>query len=151
MQNFSLLKRVGREPRAVLLKRGMACTIEELLMSAEYIASEGNEQVVLCERGIRTFETATRFTLDLNAVPVVKRVSHLPILIDPSHGTGHRAYVGALAKAAVASGADGVVLEVHSDPDKSVSDAQQTMSIGDFRALVTELKAVARAVGRDLA
>jgi 3-deoxy-7-phosphoheptulonate synthase len=150
MQNFTLLKRLGREPKPVLLKRGMACTIEELLMSAEYIASEGNEQIVLAERGIRTYETATRNTLDLNAVPVVKRVSHLPILADPSHGTGHRAYVAAMARAAVAAGADGVLVEVHTDPDKSISDAQQTITIPAFRQLVKELRLVARAVGRDV-
>jgi 3-deoxy-7-phosphoheptulonate synthase len=150
MQNYALLKRVGREPRAVLLKRGMACTIDEWLMSAEYIAAEGNEQIVLCERGIRSFETATRFTLDLNAVPVIKRVSHLPLLVDPSHGTGHRQYVAAMARAAVAAGADGVLVEVHTDPDKSISDAQQTLSIPAFRQLVKELRLVARAVGRDV-
>jgi 3-deoxy-7-phosphoheptulonate synthase len=150
MQNFTLLKRLGRESKPVLLKRGMACTIEELLMSAEYIASEGNEQIVLAERGIRTYETATRNTLDLNAVPVVKRVSHLPILADPSHGTGHRSYVAAMARAAVAAGADGVLIEVHTDPDKSISDAQQTITIPAFRQLVKELRQVARAVGRDV-
>jgi 3-deoxy-7-phosphoheptulonate synthase len=150
MQNFALLKRVGRETRPVLLKRGMACTIEELLMSAEYIASEGNEQVVLCERGIRSFETATRFTLDLNAVPVVKRLSHLPMLVDPSHGTGQRAYVPAMARAAVAAGADGILVEVHSDPDKSISDAQQTIPIAAFRQLMKEVRQVARAIGRDV-
>jgi 3-deoxy-7-phosphoheptulonate synthase len=149
-QNFALLKRVGRESKPVLLKRGIAGTIEELLMSAEYIASEGNEQIVLCERGIRTYETATRFTLDLNAVPVVKRVSHLPILADPSHGTGHRGYVAAMARAAVAAGADGILVEVHPDPDKSLSDAQQTIAIPAFRQLVKDLRLVARAVGRDV-
>ncbi len=149
-QNFALLKRVGREKTPILLKRGIAGSIEELLMSAEYVASEGNEQIVLCERGIRTYETATRFTLDLNAVPVVKRVSHLPILADPSHGTGHRGYVTAMARAAVAAGADGIAVEVHPDPDKSVSDSQQTITIPAFRRLVQEVREVARAIGRDV-
>jgi 3-deoxy-7-phosphoheptulonate synthase len=150
MQNFNLLKKIGREHKPVLIKRGMACTIEEMLMSAEYVASEGNEQIVLCERGVRTFETATRFTLDLNAIPVVKRVSHLPILADPSHGTGHRGYVAAMAQAAVAGGADGLLVEVHPDPDRSISDSQQTITIPAFRQLVKDLRQVARAVGRDV-
>ena len=149
-QNFALLKRVGRESKPVLLKRGIAGSIEELLMSAEYIASEGNEQIVLCERGIRTYETATRFTLDLTAIPVVKRVSHLPIVADPSHGTGHRGYVTAMARAAVAAGADGIAVEVHPDPDRSVSDSQQTITIPAFRQLVKEVRDVARAVGREV-
>jgi len=149
-QNFALLKRVGRLAKPVLRKRGIAGSIEELLMSAEYVASEGNEQVVLCERGIRTYETATRFTLDLNAVPVIHRLSHLPVVVDPSHGTGHRGYVTAMARAAVAAGADGIAVEVHPDPDKSVSDSQQTITIPAFRQLVKEVRQVARAVGRDV-
>lgn len=151
MQNYALLKKIGQQKKPILLKRGYAATIEEMLTSAEYIASEGNEQIVLCERGIRTFERETRNTLDLNAVPAVKRLSHLPIVVDPSHGTGVRKYVPDLARAAVACGAHGILLEVHTDPDKSFSDAAQTLSVEVFRKLVPDLRAIARVVGKDLA
>jgi len=133
-----------------LLKRGPGCTIKELLMSAEYVISEGNKNVILCERGIRTFETATRNTLDLNAVPVIKKLTHLPIIVDPSHGTGEWDYVPAMAKAAVAAGADGLMIEVHTEPEEAMSDGAQSLKPETFSKLMKELKAIARAVGRDL-
>jgi len=150
MQNFSLLKAVGRTRKPVLLKRGLASTIEDLLMSAEYILSEGNAQVVLCERGIRTFETLTRNTLDLSAVPVVQRESHLPILVDPSHGTGHWDLVAPMARAAVAAGADGVMVEIHPRPEAALSDGPQALRLPQFKQLMRELRGVARAIGRTL-
>lgn len=149
-QNFDLLREVGRADKPVLLKRGFATTIEEWLMSAEYIVSEGNESVILCERGIRTFETATRNTLDLSAIPVIKKESHLPILIDPSHGLGVREYIIPMARAAVAAGADGVMVEVHPRPAEALSDAHQALLPVQFHQLMRELKHVAAAVGRTL-
>ncbi len=150
MQNFALLKEVGRARKPVLLKRGLSATVEEWLMAAEYILSEGNYQVVLCERGIRTFETATRNTLDLSAVPVVQAQSHLPIVVDPSHGTGHWRYVAAMSKAAVAAGADGLIVEVHPDPDSAVSDGSQSLRPEKFRKLMEQLQVLAPACGRRL-
>lgn len=148
VQNFALLKEVGEIRKPVLLKRGMSTTIQEYLMSAEYILSAGNTNVILCERGIRTFETATRFTLDLNAVPVLQKLTHLPIIVDPSHGTGHWEYVPALAKAAVAVGADGLMIEVHPKPDEALSDGIQSLKPARFAQLMSDLQAVAKAVGR---
>jgi 3-deoxy-7-phosphoheptulonate synthase len=150
MQNFALLKRVGEVGKPVLLKRGMASTIQEFLMAAEYILSEGNYQVVLCERGIRTFETATRFTLDLNAVPVIKKLSHLPILVDPSHGTGHWEYVTAMAKAGIACGADGLMIEVHMRPEVAFSDGIQSLKPAMFRQLMQEIAPFVQAAGHRL-
>ena len=150
MQNFNLLKVLGRCHRPVMLKRGLASTLEELLMSAEYVINAGNDEVILCERGIRTFETFTRNTLDLSAVPVLKRESHLPVVVDPSHGTGHWDLVAPMAKAAVAAGADGLLLEVHPDPSHAVSDGPQSLTPKRFKALMGELELVARAVGRNL-
>ena len=150
MQNFNLLKVLGRCNRPVMLKRGMANTLEELLMSAEYVINAGNEDVILCERGIRTFETFTRNTLDLSAVPVLKRESHLPVVVDPSHGTGHWDLVAPMAKAAIAAGADGLLLEVHPDPAHAISDGPQSLTPKRFKALMGELELVARAVGRNL-
>lgn len=151
MQNFALLKEVGRVGKPVLLKRGLAATIEEWLMAAEYIMSAGNPNVVLCERGIRTFETATRNTLDLNAVPVVKQLSHLPIIVDPSHGTGKWQYVTPMARAAVAAGADGLIIEVHPDPERAVSDGQQSLKPDTFHDLMQQVGVIAQALGRKLA
>ncbi|OIP36387.1 3-deoxy-7-phosphoheptulonate synthase [Candidatus Desantisbacteria bacterium CG2_30_40_21] len=148
MQNFSLLKAVGCVSKPILLKRGHAATINEWLMSAEYIMHAGNQQVILCERGIRTFETATRNTLDLSAVPVVKELSHLPIIVDPSHGGGKRSLVAPLSKAAVACGTDGLAIEVHLNPEEALSDGEQSLLPQDFEVLVRELKIVAKAVGR---
>jgi len=148
MQNFRLLRMAGRAGKPVLLKRGLSATIEEWLMAAEYLVSEGNENVILCERGIRTFETATRNTLDLSAVPLVKGLSHLPVIVDPSHATGERRLVGPMARAAVAAGADGLIIEVHPDPRKALCDGPQSLTPEDFFALMVELKAVAAAVGR---
>jgi 3-deoxy-7-phosphoheptulonate synthase len=150
MQNFALLKRVGEVGKPVLLKRGMASTIQEFLMAAEYVLSEGNYNLVLCERGIRTFETATRFTLDLNAVPVLKKLTHLPVIVDPSHGTGHWEYVSPMAKAGIACGADGLMIEVHMRPEIAVSDGIQSLKPDVFRQLMTELAPFAQAAGRRL-
>lgn len=150
MQNFNLLRELGTHRKPVLLKRGHAATIEELLLASEYILTGGNYDVILCERGIRTFETATRNTMDISAIPVVKKLSHLPIVADPSHGTGRRDMVAPLARAAVAAGADAVIVEVHPNADKAASDAAQTLYPDQFDKLVTELKAVAAAVGRTL-
>ena len=150
MQNFILLREVGRTKRPVLLKRGLAATIEEWLMSAEYILSEGNYDVALCERGIRTYETSTRNTLDISAVPIIKRLSHLPILVDPSHGTGKRALVAPLARAAVAAGADGIIVEVHPSPETALSDGPQSLSFDDFERMMAGLRPVAAAVGREM-
>ncbi|AFK86624.1 MULTISPECIES: 3-deoxy-7-phosphoheptulonate synthase [Thermoanaerobacterium] len=149
MQNFSLLKEVGRSNMPVLLKRGIAATIEEWLNAAEYILSEGNKNVILCERGIRTFEQYTRNTLDLSAVPVVKRLSHLPIIVDPSHGTGKSFLVNPMAKAAIAAGADGLIIEVHPDPKNALSDGAQSLTPDEFRVLAEEISNVATAIGRD--
>ena len=150
MQNFALLEAVGKSNKPVLLKRGLMSSLEELLMSAEYILSNGNYQVMLCERGIRTFEKYTRNTLDISAVPLVKKLSHLPIIIDPSHSAGNADLVSALSKAGLAAGADGLIIEVHPDPKKSVSDGAQSLDIEQFEKLMKELKPVAEAVGRKL-
>ena len=146
VQNFALLKKVGRSRKPVLLKRGMMTTIEELLMSAEYILSEGNEQVILCERGIRTFETATRNTLDISAVPVLKELTHLPVIIDPSHAAGYAKYVLPLTRAAVAVGADGVIIEVHPEPEKAFSDGPQSLRPEEFYQLMDEVTALEKAM-----
>jgi 3-deoxy-7-phosphoheptulonate synthase len=150
MQNFALLRAVGRANKPVLLKRGMSATIEEWLMAAEYILNAGNPQVILCERGIRTFETAVRNTLDLSAIPVVKRLSHLPVIADPSHGTGKWYLVRPLALAAAAVGADGLLIEVHPDPDTALSDGPQSLNLDNFAALMAQLQPVTSAVGRHL-
>ncbi|MBU1026686.1 MAG: 3-deoxy-7-phosphoheptulonate synthase [Candidatus Margulisbacteria bacterium] len=150
MANFNLLKEVGKVKKPVLLKRGPGSTIQEWLMSAEYIISEGNKNIILCERGIRTFETATRNTLDLNAVPVIKKLTHLPIIVDPSHGTGEWDFVPAMAKAAIAAGADGLMLEVHPRPEEAMSDGAQSLKPDTFAALMKELKKVAQAIGRGM-
>lgn len=148
MQNFRLLKELGTHQRPVLLKRGMSSTIRELLMSAEYIMSEGNYNVILCERGIRTFEDATRNTLDLSAVPVLKQLTHLPVIVDPSHGTGKWDLVAPMALAAVAAGADGIMVEVHPKPDEALSDGPQALLPSRFHRLMADLKKVAEAIGR---
>ena len=150
MQNFSLLEAVGDVRKPVLLKRGMSSTIKELLMAAEYIVSRGNKQVILCERGIRTFETMTRNTLDLNAVPILKRESHLPVVVDPSHGIGIRSAVLPMARAAVACGADGLIIEVHPDPDRALSDGMQSLNLPSFEKLMREVEKIASAMGRSL-
>jgi 3-deoxy-7-phosphoheptulonate synthase len=149
-QNFALLKKVGQLGKPVLLKRGMAMTIQEFLMSAEYIMSEGNQKVILCERGIRTFETATRNTLDLSAIPVLKEKTHLPVVIDPSHGTGNYLYVAPMACAAVAGGADGLIIEVHPDPERAASDGPQSLKPAKFNAMMRQLRQIAAAVNRSL-
>lgn len=148
MQNFDLLKEVGRGKKPVLLKRGMASTVKEFLMSAEYILSSGNYNVILCERGIRTFEDGTRFTLDLSAVSLIKQLSHLPVIVDPSHATGNRALIGPMSRAAIAAGSDGLIIEVHSRPEEALSDGFQSIRPHDFRKLMKEVKSVARALGR---
>jgi len=150
MQNFVLLKELGKIKKPVLLKRGMSATLEELLLSAEYILSQGNHEVILCERGIRTFENYTRNTLDLSAVPALKRLSHLPVIVDPSHATGRWRLVTPMAKAAVAVGADGLLIEVHPDPKSSLSDGAQTLKIDTFAQLMKELSPIVQAVGREL-
>jgi 3-deoxy-7-phosphoheptulonate synthase len=150
MQNFTLLKELGRTRKAVLLKRGIAATIEEWLLSAEYILAGGNGAVILCERGIRTFENYTRNTLDISAIPVVKKLSHLPIVADPSHGTGRRDKVAPMARAAVAAGADGLIIEVHCDPDHALSDGAQSMYPAQFDRLMAELRIIAPAIGRTI-
>jgi len=149
MQNFPLLKAVGRINKPVLLKRGLAATLEEWLSAAEYILSEGNKDVILCERGIRTFETYTRNTLDLSAVPAIKKLSHLPIVVDPSHGTGKWHLVAPMAKAAIAAGADGLIIEVHPDPKNALSDGAQSLTPENFETLCEDIKVIAKAVGRD--
>jgi 3-deoxy-7-phosphoheptulonate synthase len=148
MQNYSLLKAVGKLGKPVLLKRGMAATITDLLLSAEYVLSEGNPHVILCERGVRTFDPAARNLLDLTAIPIVHRLSHLPIIADPSHGTGLRDKVTPMARAAVAAGADGVIIEMHPHPDRALSDGAQSLEPAQFRTLVEELRAVTQAIGR---
>lgn len=148
MQNFYLLRAVGKSGKPILLKRGMSATIQEWLMAAEYILSEGNYQVVLCERGIRTFETETRNTLDLNAVPVAKELTHLPVIVDPSHGTGKWNLVAPMARAAVAAGADGVAVEVHPKPEEALSDGQQSLTPERFHRMMEDVAAIAAAVGR---
>jgi 3-deoxy-7-phosphoheptulonate synthase len=148
MQNFSLLKRVGRSPRPVLLKRGLSATLEEFLMAAEYVLSEGNYNVILCERGVRTFADHSRSTLDLSVIPAVKRLSHLPIIVDPSHGTGKREKVTPLARAAVAVGADGLIVEVHPEPDRALSDGYQSLFPDQFESLMEQVTAIAGVLGR---
>lgn len=150
MQNFDLLKELGKTNKPILLKRGLSATIEEFLMSAEYIMAGGNENVILCERGIRTFETYTRNTLDLSAIPAIKKLSHLPVIVDPSHATGKRFMISPLAKAAVAVGADGLIIEVHNDPAKALCDGPQSIKPEDYGTLFDELKAIAVAVGREI-
>jgi 3-deoxy-7-phosphoheptulonate synthase len=151
MQNYNLLRAVGETRTSVLLKRGLSATIEELLMASEYILSGGNPRVMLCERGIRTYETATRNTTDINAIPVLKSLTHLPVILDPSHSTGDSAYVAAIAKAAIAAGADGLIIEVHNDPTHAISDGRQSLTPENFAKLVKQVKAVAEAVDRRLA
>jgi 3-deoxy-7-phosphoheptulonate synthase len=148
MQNFYLLKEAGKSGLPVLLKRGLSATIDEWLNAAEYIIAEGNPNVVLCERGIRTFETTTRNTLDISAVPVMKERTHLPIIVDPSHATGVRAYVKPLAKAAIAAGADGLMIEVHNDPAKALSDGPQSLTFEQFEELANEIRPYAKLSGR---
>jgi len=150
MQNYPLLKEVGMLRKPVLLKRGMMATIEEFLLAAEYILNQGNDQVILCERGIRTFETSTRNTLDLSAVPMLKHLTHLPVIVDPSHGTGHRWMVPAMAKAAIAAGADGLIMEVHYKPEEALCDGQQSLSPDEFARLMVDLTKIAKAVGREI-
>ncbi len=150
MQNFNLLRELGQVRKPILLKRGIAATVEELLLSSEYILSGGNYDVILCERGIRTYETSTRNTMDISAIPVLKKLSHLPVVADPSHGTGRRDMVPAMAKAAVAAGADALIMEIHPNADKAVSDAVQTLYLDQFEKLVAELRVLAEAVGRTL-
>ena len=150
MQNFTLLKELGKLKKPILLKRGLSATIEEWLMSAEYIMSEGNENVILCERGIRTFETYTRNTLDLSAVQAVKRLSHLPVIVDPSHATGKAWMVPTMSKAAIAAGADGLIIETHNDPQHAWCDGAQSLSLPDFDKLMQDLRILAPAVGREL-
>jgi len=150
MQNFALLREVGHAEKPVLLKRGMAATIEEWLMSAEHVISHGNAQVILCERGIRTFETYTRNTLDLNAIPVVKELSHLPVIVDPSHGTGLRDKVAPMARAAIAAGADGLLIEVHHDPDHALSDGAQSLYPQQYADLVQQIRTIAAVLGREV-
>ena len=150
MQNYSLLKALGKQEKPVFLKRGLSGTIQELLMSAEYVLSQGNMQVMVCERGIRTFEPATRNTFDINAIPLLQELSHLPVIADPAHGTGKWSLVGPVAKAAVAAGADGLMIEVHPDPAKAWSDGAQSLTIDRFAKLMDELRVIAQAVGRTL-
>jgi 3-deoxy-7-phosphoheptulonate synthase len=148
MQNFNLLRELGKTRKPILLKRGIAATIEELLLSAEYIMAGGNYEVMLCERGIRTFETSTRNTMDISAFPVLKKLTHLPVIGDPSHGTGKREYVLPMARAAVAAGADGLIVEVHPDPDRAFSDGAQTLRPDQFADMLVQVRAIAAAIGR---
>jgi 3-deoxy-7-phosphoheptulonate synthase len=150
MQNYSLLKQLGAVKKPILLKRGPSATIKEWLMAAEYIVSRGNYQVALCERGIRTFETMTRNTLDLNAVPVLKALTHLPVIVDPSHGIGLRAHVAAMARAGVAAGADGIIVEVHPKPENALSDGAQSLTPAEFEELMRQVRVIAGAVGREV-
>ncbi|MBU3759052.1 MAG: 3-deoxy-7-phosphoheptulonate synthase [Candidatus Omnitrophica bacterium] len=150
MQNFDLLKECGSSPRPVLLKRGLSATVQELLLSAEYMLSKGNFSVIVGERGIRTFETATRNTVDINAIPVIKAESHLPVLVDPSHGTGKRDYVLPIARASIAAGADALMIEVHPNPEEAKSDGPQSLRLPQFEALMKDLKVIAAAVGREI-
>lgn len=150
MQNFDLLKEVGKINKPVILKRGMSATIKEFLLAAEYIMSEGNHNVILCERGIRTFETATRNTLDLNAVALLKEETHLPIIVDPSHGTGKRNLVIPLSRAAIAAGADGLLIEVHPNPEEALSDGDQSLTIEMFREFIEEIRPIAHAMGKTI-
>lgn len=151
MQNFNLLRMLGETRKSVLLKRGLSATVEELLMSAEYILAGGNRQVILCERGIRTFETSTRNTTDINAIPVLKNLTHLPVVLDPSHATGHYDYVAPIARAGIAAGADGIIVEVHPDPAHAASDGKQSLKPEKFAEMVRQVKAIAEAMGRRIA
>ncbi len=151
MHNYALLEAVGKERKPVLLKRGMSSTIEELLLAAEYLLSNGNSLVMPCERGIRTFETATRNTLDISAVAVIKRNSHLPVIVDPSHASGHKEYISSMAKAAVAAGADGIIVETHPSPKDALSDGKQSLTFDEFKGLMDEIRKIAAAVGRRVA
>jgi 3-deoxy-7-phosphoheptulonate synthase len=151
MQNYSLLHAVGESQHPVLIKRGMSATVEELLMAAEYVLSHGNRRVMLCERGIRTYETVTRNTTDINAIPVLKSQTHLPVILDPSHSTGHWEYVTAIARAGVAAGADGLIVEVHIDPTQALSDGGQSLKPERFAEMVRQVSAIAEAVGRTVA
>ncbi len=148
MQNFALLTKIGKSKRPVLLKRGFSCTVAEWLTAADYLLSEGNDQVILCERGIRTFEDSTRFSLDVCSIPVVKKFSHLPVVVDPSHAAGHYSFVPAIAKAVVAAGADGLLIEVHPNPKQALMDGLQSLTPSDFARLMKELRLVAKSVGR---
>src|SRR4051794_16508858 len=150
MQNFLLLSEVGRTDKPVLLKRGPSASIEELLMAAEYVLKEGNPRVILCERGIRTFERSTRYTLDIGAIPVVKEETHLPVIVDPSHAAGRRALVPALARAAVAAGADGIIVEAHPSPDEALCDAPQLIATSDFGAFADDIGALVALMGKDI-
>lgn len=150
MQNYRLLRELGQTKKPVVLKRGLAATVEELLLAAEYIVSEGNQNVIVCERGIRTFETATRNTLDLNAIPYIKKHSHLPVIVDPSHGTGIRDFILPMSKAAIACGADGLIIEVHNDPKVALSDGHQSLDLEQFKALVTEIEPYLRLAGKEI-
>ncbi|MGH8104351.1 MAG: 3-deoxy-7-phosphoheptulonate synthase, partial [bacterium] len=150
MQNFPLLKRVGKAKKPVLLKRGMMATIEEFLLAAEYIAAEGNPNIILCERGIRTFETSTRNTLDISAVPLIQQMSHLPVIADPSHASGRRSLIEPLAKASLAAGADGLMIEVHPEPAKALSDGFESLNFSEFKSLVGGLRPLAAALKRPL-
>ncbi len=149
MQNFTLLTKLGKIRRPVVLKRGFSCTVTEWLTAADYLLAEGNDQVILCERGIRTFEDSARFSLDISSIPVIKRFSHLPVIVDPSHAAGHYSLVPALAKAAIAAGADGLLIEVHPSPKEAMVDGLQSLTPSDFSRLMKELKAVAKSSGRD--
>jgi 3-deoxy-7-phosphoheptulonate synthase len=148
MQNFSLLKRLSKLRHPILLKRGLSATVAEWLTAADYLLAEGNHRVILCERGVRTFEDSVRFSLDISSIPVIKRFSHLPIIVDPSHAAGHFAYVPSIAKAAIAAGADGLLIEVHPNPQEALMDGLQSLTISDFKRLMTELRTIAEAVGR---
>jgi len=151
MQNFGLLLAVGASQHPVLLKRGMSATIEELLMAAEYLLSEGNRRVILCERGIRTYETTTRYTTDINAIPVLKSLTHLPVILDPSHSTGNWQYVSPVARAGIAAGADGLIVEVHTHPEEALSDGSQSLKPEKLAELVKQVRSIAQAIGRDVA
>jgi 3-deoxy-7-phosphoheptulonate synthase len=151
MQNFNLLRELGKIKKPVLLKRGIAATLEELLLSGEYIMAGGNYEVILCERGIRTFETYTRNTMDISAIPIIKKLSHLPMTADPSHGTGRRDKVAPMARASLAAGADALLIEVHHDPDKALSDGAQSLFPNQFAELMDQLRIIAPAVGRKMA
>ena len=150
MQNFSLLTAVGKKHRPVVLKRGFACTVTEWLTAADYLLAEGNTQVIMCERGIRTFEDSTRFMVDIGAIPVIEKVSHLPVIVDPSHAAGHYSLVPAIARAAIAAGADGLLIEVHPNPKEALVDGLQSLTPSDFARLMGELRKIARAIGRDI-
>ena len=150
MQNYTLLREMGKVRKPVLLKRGISATLEEWLLSAEYLLAGGNTQVILCERGIRTFETYTRNTMDISAIPVLKKLTHLPVFADPSHGIGKRDQVSAMARASIAAGADGLLIEVHPSPDEALKDGAQSIDLTAFANLVPQLSAVARAIGRSL-